>query len=137
MFTLMKQFMPISSYIIGWFSGVLLDIAKAEHLNLLRLQRNEPLARPRKIIWVLQDQSILNAQKLVSSDPPQISTINFLMKMSHRCATFHSRRRNEDITTIREEDLINLDANPTDIAEGIQQMFYFLFWISLLLLMLF
>ena len=72
---------------------------------------------------MLQDQSILNAQKLVTADQPQMSTINFLMKMAHRCATFQSRR-NEDPTTIR-EDLINLDANPTDITEGIQPVVLF------------
>lgn len=100
-----------------------------EHVNLLRLDHGEQLTRARKIKWVLQDQAILTAQKQLCSNPPKISLINFLLKMSHRCASFNPRTRNdEEIYAMEDEDLAQLDANPTEQTEGKQHLFYFLFY---------
>lgn len=104
---------------------MLVTIARTEHLNLLRLDRNEQLTRPRKIKWVLQDQAILRAQNQLCANPPQISIILFLIRMAHRCASFSPRRRNEE-TYVDDEDLTQLDENPTEQAEG-KHLFNFLF----------
>lgn len=55
-----------------------------EHRNFLRLMRGEAITRPRKLVWLLQDQSIARLQKQFTSQPPRITTLEFLSAASHR-----------------------------------------------------
>lgn len=68
----------------------------------------------------------MSAQKKISANPPEISMIDFLCKMAHRCASFRPQRRDEDINLLDEEELTQLDANPTDQAEGKATLVLFL-----------
>lgn len=71
--------------------------------------RGEPVSRPRKLVWLMQDRQLALLQERVTQEPPRITILEFLIAASHRIDTQPRETVTDDF------DLVSLDPDAPSV----------------------